>query len=379
MNRVFRYILATVLSLIVLAPIAAAVEYQGIGGRPANPVKDNPRTQSIFVYELDPGSSKEDAVRVFNNTDTTRTITLDAVDSVLSSGGAFACAQSADAKSDVGAWTVLSKTKLVLPAGGSATVPFTVTVPKEVAVGEHDGCITIQDKSNKQTNADGGVVLGFRSGIRMAVSIPGDIVKRLEIDSLEVKERKKDTFRVVPTVSNKGNVSLDTDVTVSFQTLFGTTIGETITSTYPVLQRSTASWNLQLERPFWGGWYRAHTAVSYNNSTSAGLGETDGTTEEKELSSAVFFAPPTLAAALIELLILAAIAGVIGAYVQKQQDIQHIRAHWEDYVAKKDDTLVSLAKDRHVSWRKLARVNKVKAPYTLEKGKKLKVPPKHKG
>lgn len=378
MNRVHRYILALVASLVFLVPTASAVEYQGVGGRPANPVKDNPRTQSIFVYELNPGQSKRDAVKVFNNTDSQRTILLDAVDSVLSSGGAFACAQSAEEKTDVGAWTTLSKTRIVLPAGGSATVPFTVTVPEDVAVGEHDGCITIQDKTNTQRKANNGVVLGFRSGIRMAVAIPGDIVKKLEIDSLEVQARKKQFYTVVPTVSNKGNVSLDTDVTVNFETLFGTKVGETLTSTYPILQRSTASWNLQLERPFWGGWYRAHTTVSYNSSPTAGIGVSEGTVKKKELSSAIFFAPPTLAAALIELMIVAAIAAIITAYIRQQQDIKHIRAHWEDYTAKKEDTLVSIAKDRHVSWRKLARVNKVKAPYTIEKGKKLKVPPKHK-
>lgn len=379
MNRVLKYILATVLSMIVLAPIAGAVEYQGIGGRPANPVEDNPRTQSIFVYELDPGSSKEDAVRVFNNTDTTRTITLDAVDSVLSSGGAFACAQSADAKSDVGAWTVLSKTKLVLPAGGSATVPFTVTVPKDVAVGEHDGCITIQDESRSSASSKSGVVLGFRSGIRMAVSIPGKVVKSLTIDSVDVRDNKGSTYLVVPTVTNDGNVSLDTDVVVNFESLFGTQVGEKLESTYPVLQRSSASWNLPLEQPFWGGWYRAKTAVTYNSNPTAGLGSKVGSSETKEMKSGVFFAPPTLPAALIELTVLAVAGIAIGGYVRRQQDIKHIRAHWVDYTVKKGDTLASIAKHRHTSWRKMARVNRVKAPYTLENGHKLKVPPQHKG
>ncbi len=209
----------------------------------------------------------------------------------------------------------------------------------------------------------------------MAVSIPGKIVKNLTIDSLEVQNLKDNQYTVVPTVSNDGNVSLDSDITVQLRSLATTPVGEPVEGTYPVLQRSSASWNFKLDRPFWGGWYRAHATVSYNNSPDAGIGNKVGTFTSKELYSGYFFAPPTGLAFLIEAAIVLAIAAIVTWYVRRQRDIKHIRAHWVDYTVKKDDVLASIAKDRHASWRKIARVNKLKAPYTLEKGQKLKVPP----
>lgn len=376
MNRIFRYTVSVAIAVMALAPVAFAIEYKGVGGRPANPVEGNPRTESIFVYTLDSGDKKTDAVKVFNSTDSRRTINLDAVDSVISSGGAFACAQSAEKKKDVGAWTKLSKTTVVLDAGDSIEVPFTISVPENVAVGEHGGCITIQDKTRAQeSNDQGGVILGFRSGIRMAVMVPGDIVKSLNIDSLTIDGRKDDKYLVVPTVTNDGNVSLDADVEVSIDTLFGTKVGEGISSTYPVLQRSSASWNLELQRPFWGGFYQASAVVTYNSNPTATLGSNMGESETKELRSEVFFAPPTALAAFIEIILIAAIAFVAVWYLRRQRDIEHIRANWVDYSVKKNDTLTEIAKVHHTSWRRLARVNKVKAPYTLVKGHKLKVPP----
>jgi hypothetical protein len=46
---------------------AYATESSGVGGKPANPRDDNPRTQSIFVHEISPGSSVDDAILVSNS------------------------------------------------------------------------------------------------------------------------------------------------------------------------------------------------------------------------------------------------------------------------------------------------------------------------
>lgn len=378
MKQVLRYIISVAILALAVVPVASAAEYQGVGGTPANPVEGNLRTQSIFIYQLDPSQTKNDAIKVFNNTDSKRTITLDAVDSVLSSGGAFACAQSADHKADVGAWVTLSKTQVVLEAGGSETVPFTITVPANVSVGEHDGCVTIQDQNATKATGQSGVTLGFRSGIRMAISIPGDIVKKLTVDSLKVGSLKDDKYSVVPTVTNEGNVSLDTDIHARLESIFGTQVGDGILSTYPVLQHSSANWNLELQRPFWGGWYRAYVSVAYNGNPTAGIGSEQGPSVTKELRSQLFFAPPTVLATIIELVLAAGVIAAIVWYVRWRRNIRHIRAHWVDYTAKGDDTIVGIAKERHTSWRKLARANRVKPPYTLKEGRKLKVPPQPK-
>ncbi len=137
-------ILATFL---FLAPFFTyAIEYGGLGGRPAFPQEDNPRTDSIFVHTAEPGTVIEEGVRVVNNKQETKTALVYATDSTPSTGGAFACEQMSDTKDTVGAWIQLEKSEVTLEPGTNELVPFTITIPAHASVGEHNGCIVIQEK-----------------------------------------------------------------------------------------------------------------------------------------------------------------------------------------------------------------------------------------
>ncbi len=169
-------ILIILSGIAILTNNALAVEYGGIGGKPAYPRSDNPRTKSIFVYTLEPGAVQKDGVLLMNNANETKTLLLDAVDSMISSGGAFACRQSGEPKSDVGSWITLAKSEAALASAATKIIPFTINVPQNADVGEHDGCIIIQEKK-EPTSVQSGVTLSFRTGIRVAITIPGEITK----------------------------------------------------------------------------------------------------------------------------------------------------------------------------------------------------------
>ena len=156
-----------------------AVEYGGIGGRPAYPRSDNARTESIFIHTLNPGQVQNEGVSVVNNSAEAKTILVYAVDSTPSTGGAFACEQLSQPKDDVGAWITLEKEDLLLESGTNELIPFTITVPQTASVGEHNGCIVIQEKLAKP-DGKSGVNLSFRTGLRVAVTIPGVLERNVE-------------------------------------------------------------------------------------------------------------------------------------------------------------------------------------------------------
>jgi WxL Interacting Protein, peptidoglycan binding domain/LysM domain len=369
--------LLTVSVTMSMPAVAFAVGYGGVGGRPAHPQTDNPRTKSIFIYALKDGRSASDGVTIYNNTNKRQTISVVPVDSVLSSGGSFACAQNSEPKKDVGAWIKLQTSEVTLSANSSKTVPFTVTVPQNADVGEHDGCIAIQADSATKPTSKSGVLLSFRSAIRVVVTIPGKIVKKLTLNSIGIDHLKNDDYVISPVAQNEGNVSLDTDVQIKLASIFGPTIG-TKGGTYPVLPRSKATWNFEYKHPFWGGWYHAYTTATYNSNPTAELGVDQGASKTVKLTSTVFFVAPTGWGGLIEALIVLALVAAGWFFLKKQRDIRHIREHWIDYKAKKDDDIKSVAAAHHTSWKKLVRVNKIKPPYDLHKDQKLKVPPKPK-
>jgi len=361
--------------VLLMSSSAAAVEYGGVGGQPAHPRADNPRTKSIFIHELKAGESAQDGVRIYNNTPTKRTISVYPVDAVLASGGTFSCAQKVEPRKDVGSWIKLESDSVTLEANGTVEIPFTITAPAKADVGEHNGCIAMEDASMKtKQDAQSGVVLGFRSAIRVAVTIPGKIVKSLSLESVEVTRLDNGNFGIAPTAKNTGNVSLDTTLTTSLTPLFGT--GHTDKNgSFPVLARSTASWNFESERPFWGGWYRATVTASYDDSPDTTLGDQGGHKTTISKTSAMFFAPPKPLAFVIEAVILGLVAAAVIWLFSRRSHKRRVKHHWKLYKVKPGDTVQHIAEKHHISWKRLARANKLKPPYTIREGQSLKVPP----
>lgn len=363
----------TALLALVVTP-ALAVGYGGVGGRPANPDPKNPRSKSIFVYELKPGQSKQDGVRIFNNTKKRRTIEVGAVDSILASGGAFSCEQNSAPKNSVGNWITLAQNQVNVDSFKNKVVNFTVSVPPNASVGEHNGCITIQDQSMTAQENSGGVILGFRSAIRVAITVPGKIVKNLQLVGVGLSGPTDGIYHVMPTAKNTGNVSLDTVVAASLSPIVGQST-KAASGTYPVLPGSTASWNLKVKRPYWGGFYRAQASITYNDDTNRTLGQNGGATKTlTNYSSAVFIMPQPLALAtelvaicLIVLLILWLLRFILAS--------RQVKTRWQGYTVQPSDTIAKVAKAHHVSWKQLAKHNRVKPPYHLEVGTTIKVPP----
>jgi tripartite-type tricarboxylate transporter receptor subunit TctC len=120
---------------------------------------------------LEPGSEKIEGVRVINNTVEKKTLLVYVADSTPSTGGAFACKQFSEEKKDVGAWVTLTKTEVTLNPNSNEIIPFTIKAPANVSVGEHNGCILIQEKK-ESVKGQAGVSLSVRTGIRLAITIP---------------------------------------------------------------------------------------------------------------------------------------------------------------------------------------------------------------
>lgn len=353
--------------------LSANAEGGNIGGKPANPDANKPRTSTIFIKTIVPGESGEDGVEVLNNTDVEKVIQIYSVDSVRSSGGAFACAQVSEEKKDVGAWVKLEENEVKLPPGQKKVVKFNVNVPLGSDVGEHNGCIVLQEKADPEFQE--GIALNFRTAIRVAVLIPGDIIKNLQTSGIKVTPKKK-TVDITARVTSKSNVSLDARIDVRLKgLLFGRSQNQE--NTFPVLSEEDAEWNFEFKKPFWGGLYKAGFSVSYNGDTSVELGEdpeSQNLTKIEGPSKIVFLWPHPIAMGLELLAFLAVVLTLI--YVPKIiLDHRKIKSKWELYNVRDGDTLEEIADARGSSWKKIAKVNKIKAPYVLVPGVGLKVPP----
>lgn len=356
---------------------AGAIVSGGIGGRPANPDPNNPRTQSIFIYTLDRGASKQDQVLISNNTTKKQTIELYPVDGVVTNTGAYTCRQQSEPRQDLGDWIKLTSSKVTLNAGQSKKVNFTVTMPKMADVGEHDACLVFQN-ADDQATTQGSVQLHTRQAIRVVATVPGDLKHDVSIQSFTVnKNSGKIMYHL--TVKNVGNVSADIDAKVTVKSLFGTTLYSN-GGGYPAI--SSQQLDLSFEQPqgpLFGGWYKAQAKIQYN--TKAGQFGTSSTssnlTTRYSNTKTIFIGPRPLGALIILVVLLLIVGAAVYWFVRRHQR-REILQNGHRHTVKAGETIQSIATDYKVSWKKLTTVNNIKPPYTLETGTVLYVLAKRK-
>ncbi|HEX6258440.1 MAG TPA: LysM peptidoglycan-binding domain-containing protein [Candidatus Saccharimonadales bacterium] len=371
--RFLAVLFAAILLLSFSPTTVSALESFGIGALPANPRADNPRTKSIFVYEVQPGRTLTDAIKVINNSPTTKTLSVYPIDSQLSSDGAFACAQAADIAKSVGSWITLEKERVTLKPGTNETIRFTIKVPKGAEVGEHNGCIAIQDLTSRQKDARG-IVLSFRSALRVAVTIPGEIKASLQIVAVKTKDASSQKLQISPVLKNDGNVSLDADITVKLVDVFGAAHVAS-TGQLPVLPRTEAQYNFELNKPFWGGWYQRIVEVNYHQLLQNGQPAKD--THLAAHKEWLYVPPQPGAVALIASLVLAIGVGTI-YWVRLRRYQRMIEATKKHYRVREGDNVQAIAEKFEQDWKLLVKLNNLKPPYTLQAGQVLAIPQAHK-
>lgn len=372
---VTRSLQITVIALVVFAitPIftVSAADSGGVGGKPANPRDDNPRSSSIFLHELSPGQSVDDAVEIYNNTDNQKSVQVYATDSIVSSGGAFACEQAAEQADKTGAWIKLTTNFVTLDANSSQVVPFTISVPDNAEPGEHNACIAIQEANADPVQSGNGIALSFRSAIRVAITVPGDINKSLSITSISLKTADDKLIGSIK-LDNTGNVSLDADIVAPLANAIGK-YAQTQFGTYPALAHTETELNFEYNKPFWGGLYRLNATAHYNNDVSTSLGK-GANNQQVSASSGYLFVWPQPLAATILLAVLLALVAVIWYLWRRFVTLPRRLKSYKPYTVQEGDDIQSVAKKANTNWKHLARVNAIKPPYALQPGLIIKVP-----
>jgi hypothetical protein len=379
----------SILSVFIFPNIIFAANF---GVRPAFPRADNPRTDSIFIQTINPGDSVEEGVKVINSTGETKEVILYARDSVRSSGGGFACKQLSEESTSVGEWInfdisnleedtlnvragqINDTLEISIPSGSEIIIPFKISPPVGTSVGEHNGCILIQEI--KQTASNEGVSLSLRSGIRVAVSIPGQISRKLIFNSFEIEKKNKSIY-LKPSVKNTGNVSLDTNTEVKVSHFFGLP-HKTFGGQFPVFRDEIYDFSFELKKPFWGGLYSAKAVFSYDENETAGIGVFSGKKLSQVESGRIwFFSTPTLLGLIIEIIVLFTLLFIFSIWRLNKKKQKWIKK-WIEYTILPGDTLEGVSRKNKVHWEIIAEVNHIKPPFMLKEGQVIKVPPERK-
>ena len=346
-----------------------AVGFSGVGGKPAYQRSDNPRTSSIFVHTISPGESASDGVMVVNNTGKAEVIELYATNSARSSGGSFACGQRVRRERGIADWIHLGEVDTVtVEPNDHLVVDFTITVPEGTSAGEYNGCIIIQKKKSEGNKK--GVSLSFRTGIRIAITVPGVLVRKLENPVLSLEKREDGVIQVKTSIDNTGNVSIDTDVAVGVRDIFGRVVAKQ-GGGFPVLREDKRDFvfNFNEEDLFWGGRYVVYADYSYEGGTSS-LGEGTGDQDQVvQAESIILYMYPSVSAYIIYGIVLVILIFLFVFVLLRRGRKKRFLV----YTVKSGESIQDVAEKTSVSWKKIAKINSIGPPYQLQEGERLKI------
>lgn len=174
-----------------------------------------------FAYAVAPGSVVEDSLVVTNHGDHETTLQVYAADAFTTAQGALDLRRTDERSTGVGAWTVVGTREVVVPAGRSVEVPFTLTVPADAEPGDHAGGVVT---SLLSTRADG-VGVDRRLGARVHLRVDGDVVPAAGLGAGAVFDPRglglSGTVDVEVDVVNTGNARLAGPVAVTVAGPFG--------------------------------------------------------------------------------------------------------------------------------------------------------------
>ncbi|MGW5736768.1 MULTISPECIES: COG1470 family protein [Streptomyces] len=185
--------------------------------------------RTYFRMKADPGRTVRDKVTVSNLAKEPVTFLLYAADAYNTPrDGGFAVREPTEKQRSVGVWTRLARSEVTVAAGGKATVPFTVAIPRTASPGDHPGAVVALDKRVARAQGTG---VGIRQavGARLYLQVngerkPGLSVRDVRFDyAVPLLPGLGKDATITYTLVNSGNVQLEPRVDLKAKGLFGRT------------------------------------------------------------------------------------------------------------------------------------------------------------
>lgn len=172
-------------------------------------------------HELEPGESVEEHVIVRNLGAGDVVFSLSAADGFYTEAGRFDMLPSDQESIDAGSWISIPDA-VEVPAGGSAVVPFTVTVPENAEPGDHAAGVAASVLS-VAADESGATAVGVESrvGVKVITRVAGDIAPAFAVTDVRTDYRGEANpfepggLTVAFDVQNTGNARMDAAGTLS--------------------------------------------------------------------------------------------------------------------------------------------------------------------
>lgn len=226
MYAVLLPVLVTLLHVYGPGPVAHAADN---GNWSVYPTASELGRRPYFYLSADPGATLTDQVTLTNKTAAPLTFRLYAADAYNTErDGGFAVRTHKEKQRGVGAWARPERERVTVPARGSVTVPYTLTVPEEAEPGDHPGALVALDERIAPSADALAVGVQQAVGARIYLRVNGPTVPALLVEDVELTHDQplvpgtgKSSALISYTLHNRGNVTLNPKVVLKAEGLFG--------------------------------------------------------------------------------------------------------------------------------------------------------------
>lgn len=423
-------IFLAVVLFVMLAGKVEAIEYGQMGGKPTNFDPNIPDSKAWFIYNLDPGVSKEDSLTVANLFNESWVAVIYAADSIKSSSGGFALKQLTEPKEAVGSWVkfypdakpdfanklfeekvtidevckvstedlekkyeldadkigILAEwckgkemVELELKAGEKKELLFVINIPAGAEVGEHTGGILIQKKAKDESaQSDGSkVMLTTRVGVRIYETVPGSIIKKLSFADFALVKNFQEFYLPWDKMKKEKFKEYIISSVINNSGNVSTNFSENIVIKNLITKKEERVDNREFQ-VLRGDVFTSSLAwkaprLGYLSFQKEYIYKDAGDNEQKistEIIKQWFIPWREMVITLLALTLLGAVYYFWARYQKKNFG----GIGWIDYEVREGDTVQSLVQSLGLNWKVFIKTNKLKAPYLLTTGQIVKIP-----
>lgn len=349
-------------------------------------------SKRLHLNTIQPNEATEICMSLTNNNDVALPIALNFVDGVIASDGQnVACRDETDEKRNFAQFVTPATSNITLAPDQTIERRAMVTFPESFS-GMSYGCVTyfVADQAVESGSLNvllrKANVITAKVGGKLEVGLQalqksGDALKDLlpQADGTTVIAESEDGVLLVKrddasgevfteiALASTGNVKLDV---ILDSTLTGSGVEQASVRQIALLpeeQKVIRSEPLVL--PWLGGGFEVKAAVSYRPVLEF---ETEDVTAEmlepvEQRYAVNFFVFPWNMVVMV-LGLIVVLAGILFLHHRKKQRREHNRT---SYVVRSGDTIESVADQFACGWREIVKLNGLKAPYSLEVGRKI--------
>lgn len=377
-KHLYRSLLATLFTVTFLLGTnnAFALGQVTLTVKNPDPLEGN---HSWFIYEEEGGEVIEDVATLKNFSNEPATVNLYAVDATSSETGSFILKFREEEQKGIGYWSDVQVKSAIIQPNETIDVPFKIVLPENITPGQYLGGLIVetgtpaeldeeQHEECVENNLCGtNISVRTRIGTRIYLTVPGKTYEDFALTDFTASKSITGTTKFHFRIENNGNVAYEPIATINvydsmgnlyerIEKNLGTSSPGTVIS--PIVKMKN--------RPLIGN-FSAKASVTFERKFGTSEFHSASPSEEREVQ---FWVMPWEILFVILLLILAG----FGIMVQQKRAWKKYMSNAEEYFVQEGEDIGDIAKKHHINWKRLARFNKLKAPYLVNKGKKLMVP-----